>query len=418
MYVKTFSKLISMENKDLCILLGAGFSCAVAGMPTVKSVSESIKEALENDYLITDEFKQLILNNPSIQPWNYEHFSELIAHLRKVIINDEIATYFFDKKDDIHDHEHSMRRVEETIYQTLLDNLTNISTTDEHIRRRKDFDKLLAKLLEQDYTLHIFDLNHDLVIDSILSSKAEYENFFRRNEEGDYVLERVPVGSGMRNIYLLSYRTDLMRSTTETKIYHYKLHASLNIPYLFGMPFGTDEAKRFIKGSHLAIIYTAECEEGIADYGPEAMEVLFKAIKEARYKDENDAEFLFTASMLYQPNFKNQALTSDVLDYTPDCYAKFCKLGSAGAALLSIGYGFRDSHINHAILRHFDTSIYPNYAINHCAKILFSSTEDIPLITQPLSKIEYSDIGVMQNNLGRKVLYSDRLFEEFLAQVK
>ncbi len=400
--------------KDICILLGSGFSSAVAGMPSLASISTSIQEALLNNDYLSDSFKELTIKDLQNDPWNYEKCCELVAYLRLLINSEDRAKYFFKEKGDIKLHEKSIHAAEEVIYQEVLNQLIKVSNKKKHKKLRKNFEQMILKLTTQGYIVHIFDLNHDLVVDSIFNDpnkEFKYENFFRQYESQPYGLPNIPIGSGKTTLYLMHYRQDLMYSN-ESNIFHYKMHGSLNIASLLGMPFGGKNLpKHYIAGPHLALAFK---KNGRPDYGEETKNALLKVFQEGTYKNVDKKECKITSSIINIGSLKSKILTTDALQYFPDCYSQFSKLGSRGAAIFSIGYSFRDSHINHIIQRHFDSEIYGPYYKNHAAKIFFSGKEDIPLITDPLNKIKYFDNGIMKNNLRRKILCSDKYFEEYI----
>jgi len=152
--------------------------------------------------------------------------------------------------------------------------------------------------------------------------------------------------------------------------------------------------------------------DGKPDYGKTFRDNLKKVFNNRISQIEN---IRCQPAILNQGNNKASILTRDFLYYFPEVYSRFISLGEKGVPLLTIGYGFQDSHFNTAIRYHYKTSLYSAYQDNK-AKILFSGYEEIPLITDKLKTISLDDSsGLTRNEFGRKVFCSDRNFEEFLA---
>ncbi|NBW00033.1 MAG: hypothetical protein EBR67_11140 [Proteobacteria bacterium] len=138
---------------------------------------------------------------------------------------------------------------------------------------------------------------------------------------------------------------------------------------------------------------------------------LKKIFKEKAYRMAEGEQVKFEPAILNQGSNKASILTRDFLYYFPEIYSKFISLGEKGVPLLTIGYGFQDSHFNTAIRYHYKTDPYPLKP-----KILFSGYEEIPLITDKLKTISLDvPSGLTLNKFGRKEFRSDRNFEEFLV---
>ena len=402
--------------KEISILLGAGFSKSLADLPLASDLSSDVLKAFKNDSRLKERFKNTKEN------FNYEEFAQYLENIREQSsFGTELGLDFISLDDG---EIEKLNLCEIVLYKTLLDKLLSVDYAEEFKKRQKSFVALVKELLEDGYKLHFFDLNHDLLLDKIFSDEEGLlvENFFKVYEEfmptrGYFPLEKIVPKNTVENKFRRS-KSDIARdgwsffvhrdftSEAETNLFHYKPHGALNFIYLLGLPVKiSSKSSHDMAGLHLLYGFKSD---GKPDYGKTFRDNLKKVFNNRISQIEN---IRCQPAILNQGNNKASILTRDFLDYFPEVYSKFISLGEKGVPLLTIGYGFQDSHFNTAIRYHYKTDPYPLKP-----KILFSGDEEIPLITDKLKRISVDDSsGLTRNKFGRKVFCSDRNFEEFLA---
>jgi hypothetical protein len=409
--------------KEISILLGAGFSKSLADLPLVSgllSLSSYVLKAFNNDSRLKERFKNTKEN------FNYEKFAQYLENIRD---QSSFATELGLDSLNLDDGEiEKLNLCEEILYKILLDKLLSVDYAEKFKKMQKSFVDLVKALLADGYKLHFFDLNHDLLLDKIFSDEEGLlvENFFKVYEEfmptrGYFPLEKIVPKNTLETKFRRS-KSDIARdglsffvhrdftSEAETNLFHYKPHGALNFIYLLGLPVKiSSKSSHDMAGLHLLYGFKSD---GKPDYGKTFRDNLKKVFNNRISQIEN---IRCQPAILNQGNNKASILTRDFLYYFPEVYSRFISLGEKGVPLLTIGYGFQDSHFNTAIRYHYKTSLYSAYQDNK-AKILFSGYEEIPLITDKLKTISLDDSsGLTRNEFGRKVFCSDRNFEEFLA---
>ncbi len=409
--------------KEISILLGAGFSKSLADLPLASgllSLSSYVLKAFNNDSRLKERFKNTKEN------FNYEKFAQYLENIRD---QSSFATELGLDSLNLDDGEiEKLNLCEEILYKILLDKLLSVDYAEKFKKMQKSFVDLVKALLADGYKLHFFDLNHDLLLDKIFSDEEGLlvENFFKVYEEfmptrGYFPLEKIVPKNTLETKFRRS-KSDIARdglsffvhrdftSEAETNLFHYKPHGALNFIYLLGLPVKiSSKSSHDMAGLHLLYGFKSD---GKPDYGKTFRDNLKKVFNNRISQIEN---IRCQPAILNQGNNKASILTRDFLYYFPEVYSRFISLGEKGVPLLTIGYGFQDSHFNTAIRYHYKTSLYSAYQDNK-AKILFSGYEEIPLITDKLKTISLDDSsGLTRNEFGRKVFCSDRNFEEFLA---
>lgn len=413
--------------KEISILLGAGFSKSLADLPLASgllSLSSYVLKAFKNDSRLKERFENIKEEN-----FNYEKFAQYLENIRdQSRFGTELGLNFSSLDDN---ETEKLNLCEEILYKTLLDKLLSVDYAGEFKKRQRSFVALVKELLEDGYKLHFFDLNHDLLLDRIFSDEEGLlvENFFKVYEEfmptrGYFPLENM-VPKNTVETKFRRLKSDIARdglsffvhrdftSEGETNLFHYKPHGALNFIYLLGLPVKIgSESSYDMAGLHLLYGFKSD---GEPDYGKTFRDNLKKVFNGKSYRTRDDDVIRFQPAILNQGSNKASILTRDFLYYFPEVYSRFISLGEKGVPLLTIGYGFQDSHFNTAIRYHYKTSLYSAYQDNK-AKILFSGYEEIPLITDKLKTISLDDSsGLTRNEFGRKVFCSDCNFEDFLA---
>jgi hypothetical protein len=406
--------------KEISILLGAGFSKSLAGLPLASDLSSDVLKAFKNDSRLQERFENTEGGN-----FNYEKFAQYLGNMKD---QGRFATELGLDSLNLDDGEiKKLVLCERILYKTLLDKLLSVDYAEKFKQRQKSFVDLITKLLEDGYKLHFFDLNHDLLLDRIFSDEQDLrvENFFEFYEDGilpnqgyisleDTAMDSNSVskshGSKEKGIILLRSKLRSKKfAYDDKKLFHYKPHGALNLIYL--QRVGT-EGNRPFTISYIHLLRNFK-QDGSPDHGKayqDNLKVLFNTNNSVR--PISQMEWIrYQPAILNQGSNKASILTKDFLYYFPEVYSRFISLGEKGVPLLTIGYGFQDSHFNTAIMYHYKTDPYPLKP-----KILFSGYEEIPLITDKLKTISLDDSsGLTRNEFGRKVFCSDCNFEDFLA---
>jgi hypothetical protein len=214
-----------------------------------------------------------------------------------------------------------------------------------------DFIFFLNYLLDQGYTINIFDLNHDQLIREIIKQgnlSEVYQDFFNRNKEIDVYKSD-----------LKAYQFD--EGLPKRKINHYKLHGDFQIirDHYFGYALLTE--------------FSA-------------------ANKYTWWGEEITNHWLLRDSLLFEGEAKANSIFSSL--YHSFAFTDFFKAVQSNEPLMIIGYGAGDSHIN---------SVLDNRLKNHrgynCVKpsrnedkVLFSCNEFTEIILkQVFVKLDYNN---------------------------
>jgi hypothetical protein len=400
--------------KEISILLGAGFSKSLAGLPLARELSSDVLKAFKNDSRLKERFENTKEGN-----FNYEKFAQYLGNIREQSsFRTELGLDFISLDDN---EREKLNLCEEILYKTLLDKLLSVDYAEKFKKRQKSFVDLVKALLEDGYKLHFFDLNHDLLLSRIFETSClEVENFFnfyekeRLPNQGYFSLQDTAMdsnsvnksqGSKEKGITLLQSKEHF--SYDDKKLFHYKPHGALNLIYLQKLELKVEDNRYEMSWLHLLRNFKPD---GSPDHGKAYRDNL-KVFFNGSYPVSSTESMPCQPAILNQGNNKASILTRPFLDYFPEVYSKFISLGEKGVPLLTIGYGFQDSHFDTAMIYHYKTDPYPLKP-----KILFSGDEEIPLITDKLKTISLDDSsGLTLNRFGRKEFRSDRNFEDFLA---
>lgn len=411
-------------NKEISILLGAGFSKSLANLPLAKELSSKVLEAFKSNAKWKNKFENIEEGN-----FNYEKFSQYLECVRD---QDRLAKELNIKFSSLDEDEIEQLNLCRTILsKTLLQELLSVDYSKELKERQGHFIKLIKELINEGYKLHFFDLNHDLLLARLFEeNKLPVEDFFEHYTENElpnqgYIVLKEDAKSD--NISQKKFRksskkineqgVSLLRSKeplssydhNNTKIFHYKPHGALNFIYLQRLRV-EGNPPRYMTWLHQFKNFK---RNGDTNYGASFNEHIKDCFNNRSYPTEQ-GNIRCQPAILNQGWNKASILTRDFLDYFPEVYSKFISLGEKGVPLLTIGYGFQDSHFNTAIMHHYRTQIYTAYEQLAMAKILFSGYNKIPLITDRLESISVSDAGLTRNEFGRTVICSEEYFEIFL----
>jgi hypothetical protein len=412
--------------KEISILLGAGFSKSLADLPLasglssdlplVPNLSSDVLKAFKNDSRLKERFE-----NTKEENFNYEKFAQYLVNIRDQSLLGTKLGLDFSRLDD--NETEKLNLCEGILYETLLDKLLSVDNAEKFKKRQETFVDLITKLLAEGYKLHFFDLNHDLLLEKLFQDESlKVENFFEIYGEfmlhrGYIQLEDSSSQASLENKFrprekeialgFYQYKDQIFNTQGDynKQIFHYKPHGALNLFYLTGYPTSNDYYREMV-GLHLL---------KDTSYDQIYQNKLNKIFKEKAYLTANGEQIEFQPAILNQGNNKASILTTDFLAYFPEVYSKFISLGEQGVPLLTIGYGFQDSHFNTAIEYHYNKNDSYRLKLSK-PKILFSGYEEIPLITDKLKRISVDDCsGLTLNKFGRKEFRSDRNFEDFLA---
>ena len=404
--------------KEISILLGAGFSKSLADLPLAEALSLEVLEALKAKLELQEEFKNVEGRN-----FNYEKFAQ---YLESTYDQDRLAKELKLNFSSLNNNDFTKPNLcKQILYETLLKKLLRVNYGKKFKQRQENFVDLITKLLAEGYKLHFFDLNHDLLLEKLFQDKSlEVENFFKIHKEFEPYRVYIPLEDSssqmpsenkfsprkkeIREQGIWFYQSEDQISNTQgdsnnKQIFHYKPHGALNLVYLGGYRILIDHCGIYdMVGLHLL---------KDTSYDQIYQDKLKKIFKKKPYQTAEGKQGEFEPAILNQGSNKASILTKDFLYYFPEVYSKFISLGEKGVPLLTIGYGFQDSHFNTAIMYHYKTDPYPLKP-----KILFSGHEEIPLITDKLKTISLNgSSGLTRNEFGRKVFCSDCNFEDFLA---
>ena len=267
--------------------------------------------------------------------FNYEMAAK---HLTNILESAEIFGINSDKVDSL---SNVLKKIKEKVFETTIkDPISWCLNENGEKQALEDFIFFLNYLLDQGYIINIFDLNHDQLIREIIKQgnlSEVYQDFFNRNE--------------VFNIYksdLKAYK--FHKGLPKRRINHYKLHGDFQI----------------IEDYYTGYALLAE----------------FSVTNKYTWSRENNTNWwlLLTDSLLFQGEAKANSIFSS--SYHSFAFTDFFKAVQSNEPLMIIGYGAGDSHIN---------SVLDNRLKNHrgynCVKssrnedkILFSCNEFIETI--------------------------------------
>ncbi|MFM7458346.1 MAG: hypothetical protein ACKO3R_06775 [bacterium] len=257
------------EVKEISILLGAGFSKSLAGLPLAGELSSDVLKAFKNDSRLNAKFENIKEEN-----FNYEKFAQYLENTRD---QNRFAIELGLDSLNLDDGEiEKLNLCEEILYKTLLDKLLSVDYAAKFKKRQKSFVDLVKELLGEGYKLHFFDLNHDLLLEKLFQDNhIEVENFFRiygefmphrgyiqledfgskTSSEDKFRLPKKEIRE--QGIWFCPYQDHIFNTQGDSnneQIFHYKPHGALNLVYLmeYRIPI---ESNRFydMVGPHLLI---------------------------------------------------------------------------------------------------------------------------------------------------------------------
>lgn len=405
---------IVVEQKQISILLGAGFSKALANLPLASELSGIILKRLQNHKDIGNYFFDT--NN-----FNYEEFAEFLFQKENTL---DYSSKNLKNYSALNNEREFLTQSWEIINSTLLDQLFKFKDKDPFKRRQLKFMDFLSRLTDDNFKIHIFDLNHDLVLNRMLASNQVcFDNFFDYYDEflpsrGLFQIENKPIKSaGFRKTSLeivrnsafhLNFRGSLLKYTNkDCNIFHYKPHGALNLTRFFELPVPAGENSTFpANGLHM---FQSNNEKGQIMFNKDFKNNIKRIFKEKCYKDINGNVCRIVPAVICQAGSKGSILTQISLEYFPEVYSRFASLGDSGSALLAIGYGFQDGHFNIAIRNNYKTKDYKSYSKGE-AKILLSSEFEISSIKERLKNLDHKT----NNENSKEVIYSSDNLEKFL----
>jgi hypothetical protein len=401
--------------KEFNLLLGAGFSKALAGISTGQELSREIFDEFSNS---EDEQEKSLVNfnyevyirtgtgdhslfagaPPIYDFWKDEivfahlKMSEALAHIKN--------SRFMDYKKGELTNLLTERFISNFNYEAAAKHLTNIiesaeifginpekveslssilkkikekvfkKTTKDPISWCKqaldDFIFFLNYLLDQGYTINIFDLNHDQLIREIIKQGnlgSVYQDFFNRDE--------------VINIYksdLKAYEFDVDKGLPKRRINHYKLHGDFQIIWAF-------DEKRERSGWALLSEFSA-------------------ANKYTWSREEiTNPGSLLSDSLLFEGEAKANSIFSSY--YHSFAFTNFFKSIQSNEPLMIIGYGGGDSHINSVLENRCDC----RKSSRNGDKVLFSCNE----FTETILKQVFINL---QGDYDPNLFYSRAGFEQ------
>lgn len=345
------------------IILGAGFSHSIAGLPLASQLSQSIYESMSaqggldrrivddlrtinhrtghsignsrhvlfqdmrfyefylslmykdlpdayssiDQYAEADTYQKRILKDIFYEDlrkeWNYETIVSELRALRQ-------SLRYFPNCLSNQVKSENVQTVYDYFFRYIFDKVNNFTKINEE--QKNNFRTFLKYLVDLGYTVQIFDLNHDSLLEKIIREErflsGLYCNFF------DEYLE----DESFQNA--IGKRTKKLNLVMNNQILHYKPHGSFEIIYHY--------AKHgFLKIDNLT---------------------------SADWFQENE-KYLVKSTLLFADTYKSiDTLRSD---YHAFCYGKLIKSFSRNNPLLSIGYGRGDDHLNYAIELGYEVSL-------------------------------------------------------------
>lgn len=125
--------------KEISILLGAGFSKSLAGLPLAGELSSDVLKAFKNDSRLTERFENIKEEN-----FNYEKFAQYLENTRD---QNRFAIELGLDSLNLDDGEiEKLNLCEEILYKTLLDKLLSVDYAAKFKQRQKSFVDLVKEL--------------------------------------------------------------------------------------------------------------------------------------------------------------------------------------------------------------------------------------------------------------------------------
>jgi hypothetical protein len=361
------SNLISKKSDELLPPNGT-FSSSFLSKQTLR---RPFQHLAQKDELIhplsminqTDDEKEEHKNKIQNSFRNNFNYEMAAKHLTNILESAEIFGINSEKVDSL---SNVLKKIKEKVFETTIkDPISSCLNENGEKQALEDFIFFLNYLLDQGYIINIFDLNHDqLIRETIkLANLSEaYQDFFNRNE--------------VFNIYksdLKAYKFD--KGLPKRRINHYKLHGDFQI----------------IEDYYTGYALLAE----------------FSATNKYTWSRENNTDWwsLLTDSLLFQGEAKANSIFSS--SYHSFAFTDFFKAVQSNEPLMIIGYGAGDSHIN---------SVLDNRLKNHrgynCVKssrngdkVLFSCNE----FTETILKKVFLNL---QGDYDPNLFYSRAGFEQ------
>jgi hypothetical protein len=118
--------------KEISILLGAGFSKSLAGLPLARELSSDVLKAFKNDSRLKERFENTKEGN-----FNYEKFAQYLGNIREQSsFRTELGLDFISLDDN---EREKLNLCEEILYKTLLDKLLSVDYAEKFKKRQKSF---------------------------------------------------------------------------------------------------------------------------------------------------------------------------------------------------------------------------------------------------------------------------------------
>ncbi|MBU6195956.1 MAG: SIR2 family protein [Cyanobacteria bacterium REEB446] len=311
---------------------------------------------------ITDNEKEEHKNKIQNTFRNNFNYETAAKHLTNII---ESAEIFGINSEKVESLSNILKKIKEEVFKITTKDPISWRLKNGEKQALNDFTFFLNYLLDQGYTINIFDLNHDQLIREIIKQgnlSEGYQDFFNRNEVIDVYKSD-----------LKAYKFD--SGLSKRRINHYKLHGDFQI---------------------------------IRDYYQGwALLAKFSATNKYTWSRGNNTDWLslLTDSLLFQGEAKANSIFSSL--YHSFAFTDFFKAVQSNEPLMIIGYGGGDSHIN---------SVLDNRLKNHrgynCVKlsrngdkVLFSCNE----FTETILKQVFINL---QGDYNPNLFYSREGFEQ------
>ncbi|MBE4948028.1 SIR2 family protein [Chryseobacterium culicis] len=336
--------------KSISFILGAGFS-AYAQIADRKAVNEKLKNLKAKDFIISTVsiayfipenypnskwlnvnernfieyfIAKYVSNNPD---FDYEKFYDYCMNLYKnhststelnVIYNEYLQDHPYHRIDKLNSISILIRTVDQLIDSILYNDKDLFENG--IIDKYQNFLKIIEKLIDDGYEINLFTLNHDLLLERLLSTGLTYTYA----DGFQYFKTPYFIKQGNQQIRI-SYYTKNFNS----QINIFKLHGSID-NYIINYSEPYDMVK-IPKQLNLLEIY-----------------------REQEVDSKHVEVHLWT---LYKPSFLSGDETKvekyKSHNYYLELFKEFCSRLSKADMLISIGYGLMDSEINKMIFEHF-----------------------------------------------------------------
>ena len=288
---------------------------------------------------LTNELRKRFRNN-----FNYEKAAK---HLTNIY---ESAEIFDINPEKVESLSNILKKIKEKVFlKTTKDPISWCLNENGEKQPLDDFIFFLNYLLDQGYTINIFDLNHDQLIREIIKLKnlgGVYQDFFNRDKVMDVYKSD-----------LKAYEFDIDKGLLKRRINHYKLHGDFQIVWAF-------DEKHERSGWALLSEFSA-------------------ANKYTWSREEiTNPGSLLSDSLLFEGEAKANSIFSSY--YHSFAFTNFFKSIQSNEPLMIIGYGGGDSHINSVLENRCDC----RESSRNGDKVLFSCNE----FTETILKKVFSDI--------------------------